>query len=198
MNLATTCNYDEPEFNIKEILRYSGTKETNDEIDALLNECIAEAKNKLSYKVCYSSFPVKFTDEYIDLGFTKTTSKNLRTNLENCKSIILFAATVGIQLDRLISKYNITSPSKAIMLQALGSERVESLCNAFNKDIADKMSLENKTLAPRFSPGYGDLPLELQTDIFKALNCTSKIGINLNSNLFMTPSKSVTAIIGIR
>lgn len=198
MNLATTCNYDEPEFNIKEILRYSGTKETNDEIDALLNECIAEAKNKLSYKVCYSSFPVKFTDEYIDLGFTKTTSKNLRTNLENCKSIILFAATIGIQLDRLISKYNITSPSKAIMLQALGSERVESLCNAFNKDIADKMSLENKTLAPRFSPGYGDLPLELQTDIFKALNCTSKIGINLNSNLFMTPSKSVTAIIGIR
>ena len=84
------------------------------------------------------------------------------------------------------------------MLQALGSERVESLCNAFNKDIATKMSLENKTLAPRFSPGYGDLPLSLQTDIFKALNCTSKIGINLNSNLFMTPSKSVTAIIGIR
>lgn len=198
MNFITTCNYEEPEFNIKEILRYSGTKETNNEIDTLLNECIAEAKNKLSYKVCYSNFPIKFTDEYIDLGFAKTTSKNLRTNLENCKSIILFAATVGIELDRLISKYNITSPSKAIMLQALGSERVESLCNAFNKDIADKMSLENKTLAPRFSPGYGDLPLELQTDIFKALNCTSKIGINLNSNLFMTPSKSVTAIIGIR
>lgn len=198
MSFITTCNYEEPEFNIKEILRYSGTKETTDEIDALLNECIAEAKDKLYYKVCYSSFPITFTDDYIDLGFAKTNSQNLRTNLENCKSIILFAATVGIQLDRLISRYNITSPSKAIMLQALGSERVESLCNAFNKDIATKMSLENKTLAPRFSPGYGDLPLSLQTDIFKALNCTSKIGINLNSNLFMTPSKSVTAIIGIR
>ena len=198
MNLVTTCNYEEPEFNIKEILRYSGTKETTNEIDNLLYNCITEAKDKLSYKVCYSSFPIKFTDAYIDLGFTKTTSKNLRTNLENCENIILFAATIGIGIDRLISKYCITSPSKAVMLQAIGAERIESLCNIFNTELATKMNSQDKKLAPRFSPGYGDLPLEIQSNIFRVLNCSTKIGLTLNKSLLMTPTKSVTAIIGIQ
>lgn len=50
---------------------------------------------------------------------------------------------------------------------------------------------------PRFSPGYGDLPLALQRDIFHALDCARKIGLTLNDSLMMSPAKSVTAIIGI-
>ena len=52
-------------------------------------------------------------------------------------------------------------------------------------------------LRPRFSPGYGDLPLALQADVFWALDCTSKIGVSLSESLIMSPQKSVTAIIGI-
>ena len=52
-------------------------------------------------------------------------------------------------------------------------------------------------LRPRFSPGYGDLPLELQKDVFRVLDCPRKIGLSLNESLLMSPSKSVTAIIGI-
>ena len=49
----------------------------------------------------------------------------------------------------------------------------------------------------RFSPGYGDLSLALQKDIFAVLDCPRKIGITLNESLLMSPSKSVTAIIGV-
>ena len=59
------------------------------------------------------------------------------------------------------------------------------------------MQAEGKFLKPRFSPGYGDLPLEMQRDIFRVLDCSRKIGLTLNESLLMSPSKSVTAIVGI-
>ena len=78
-------------------------------------------------------------------------------------------------------------------MQAIGTERVEALCDAFQAEIA----AAETSIAPRFSPGYGDFPLDCQKDIFAVLDCGS-IGLTLNSNLFMTPSKSVTAVIGVR
>ena len=67
----------------------------------------------------------------------------------------------------------------------------------FNDEM--KIDYENKHLflRSRFSPGYGDLGLEMQKDIFAVLDCPRKIGLSLNESLLMSPSKSVTAIIGI-
>ena len=100
-------------------------------------------------------------------------------------------------MDRLIAKYAATSPAKSLMLDALGSERVEALCDLFNSEIAQTARDEGCKAHPRFSPGYGDLPLEIQRAIFAVLNPEKRIGVMLNDNLFMSPSKSVTAIIGI-
>ena len=52
-------------------------------------------------------------------------------------------------------------------------------------------------LRQRFSPGYGDLPLQAQRAIFDALQCHKEIGLYLNESLLMSPTKSVTAIVGI-
>ena len=93
----------------------------------------------------------------------------------------------------MIAKYGAISPSRAFMLQAIGAERIEALCNKFNSEISAKSQT-----APRFSPGYGDLPIELQREIFLALDCPKRIGLTLNQSLLMSPTKSVTAIIGIR
>ena len=194
--------YTAPAINNKEILRYAGiiSKENADlsNIHNLIDECLYELKDKLSYKVCYTKLPITFYDDYIDLTFTKTNSNNLKTNLANCNNIILFAATIGIELDRLINKHSIISPSKALIMQAIGVERIESLCNQFNEEIRITESNNGNQLAPRFSPGYGDLPLDLQKDIFNTLNCQKNIGLTLNQSLLMSPSKSVTAIIGIK
>lgn len=79
------------------------------------------------------------------------------------------------------------------MLQAVGAERIESLCNAFVQMLRD----EGMHMRPRFSPGYGDLPLAAQKEIFRALDCARHIGLSLNDSMLMSPSKSVTAIIGL-
>lgn len=191
-------SFDAPEYNLKEILRYAQTRAATPELEALVRECIDEASGLFTYKVCYREFPIKINDGAIDLGFATTTSHDLAKNLEGCESIVLFGATVGLSLDRLISKYARISPSKALILQAIGAERIESLCDAFNSQIAKEKKSEGKLCRARFSAGYGDLQIELQRDIFRVLDCQKNIGLSLSASLLMTPTKSVTAIIGIK
>ncbi|MFA7636189.1 MAG: vitamin B12 dependent-methionine synthase activation domain-containing protein [Monoglobales bacterium] len=192
-NIVFVKNYDAPIINIKEILRYLGVKECTPDFKEIIDSCIKETEEKLIYKVCYSILPVKVQEDYIDFGLSKVESNNLKRNLEGMGRAVIFAATIGIGFDRLIAKYSALSPSKALIFQAIGAERVESLCDAFNEEIVQEFIYTK----PRFSPGYGDLPLEFQKDIFSLINPTKHIGIFLNDSLMMSPSKSVTAIIGI-
>ena len=191
-NTVLTKTYNPMPFNKKEILRYAGVKADVPEVNRVLDECITQTDGKISYKVCYTEFDISHSDEDTDLGFMKTTSKDLAKNLEGCTKIIVFAATVGIELDRLIAKYSRISPVKALIFQAIGAERIEALCDAFSEDIT-----KGKESKPRFSAGYGDFPLDAQKEIFAVLEPNRKIGLTLNNSLLMSPSKSVTAIIGI-
>ncbi len=192
-----TKTYEAPLWNEREILRYAGAKALSSQEQTLLHNCLAEVQNKFNYKVCWCRFPVRFMEAGLDLTFAQTNSKGLMKNLEGCQEILLFAATIGLEIDRLIHKYSRLSPAKALFFQAIGAERIESLCDAFCKDLETHLQAEGKHLKPRFSPGYGDLPLTLQEDIFRVLDCSRKIGLTLNSSLLMSPSKSVTAIVGI-
>lgn len=186
--------YAEPPFCEKEILRYAGCREADDETTALLRSCIDEVKEKLAYRVCYRELNISVNGGVCDFGVFSLQSDNLAVNLKDCKRVILFAATVGVGIDRLIVKYGRISPSKALMFQAIGAERIEALCDTFCDDIEREMSVGTK---PRFSPGYGDLSLEIQKDIVAVLDCPKRIGLSLNDSLLMSPSKSVTAFLGL-
>lgn len=203
MRMVQVKKYDEPAWDIREILRYIGCREASKEIDDLIKQCISEAMEKLSYKVVFTALKKEDIckipgdcgrDDGKILPFG---SESLAKNLQNCEEIIIFAATIGIEIDRLISKYSRLSPAKALCFQAIGTERIESLCNAFNSEINLNLCAKGLSSRPRFSPGYGDFPLSAQKSIFALLDCPRKIGLSLNESLIMSPSKSVTAIIGI-
>lgn len=192
MTGAVFCkNYAPPIFNRREILRYASCREADASVEALMEECIAECSSMLSYRVCFAYFPVE--NGSVDMGFAKLESSALAKNLNGCVMACVFAATVGMNMDRLISRYSRLSPSKALMFDAIGTERIESLCDAFCEDIRR----EYGNIRPRFSPGYGDLPIDAQRDIFAALTPEKRIGLALNESLLMSPSKSVTAAVGI-
>lgn len=190
MNSAVRVKiYEEPPFDYNQILRYAGC--FDDDIMPLVEKCAEEISGKLSFRVCYT---------YLDEALLEKISENtydLKQNLKNCSRGVLFAATVGLEPDRFIAKYIRTEPSKALIFQAIGTERVESLCNLFCKEIRDEAEQDGLYTRPRFSPGYGDYGIEAQRDIFKILDCPRKIGVTLGESLIMSPSKSVTAIIGI-
>lgn len=176
----------------KEVLRYAGCKEPNEETLALLRSCFDQAK--FSDQVCYCELPVSIAGEECNFEVFALRSKALARNLDGCSKTILFAATIGVEMDRLIAKYSRLSPAKALMLQAIGAAQIEALCDAFCADLAAEKKVGFR---PRFSPGYGDLPLETQREIFAVLGCEKQIGLTLSEHLLMLPSKSVTAFAGI-
>lgn len=178
----------------KEVLRYAGCKSESGLPEGLLEDCIKEVEGVLSYKVCYMISDVKTADGRCDFGSFAVRSNDLARNLADCGSAVVFAATVGVGIDRLISKYSAVSPLKAVLFQAIGAERIEALCDAFCADIQRKTGLYTK---PRFSPGYGDLDLVEQRSVFRVLNCRKLIGLTLTDSCVMAPSKSVTAIAGL-
>lgn len=196
MNTVFLKNYPAPPFDTKEILRYAGVKEVTPEINALLFDCLQEVEGVFSYRVCYREFPVSIVGDVVDLSFAKTKSCDLAKNLAGTDSFVLFAATVGVGLDRLVFRYSKISPARSLLLSAIGAERIEALCNAFNQELTAEKKAQGLFTRPRFSPGYGDLSLELQKEIVSVLDCNRKIGLSLNDSLLMSPVKSVTAIIG--
>jgi len=186
-----------PPFCQREALRYAGVQSADQDMAALLDSVYHQAAPALSYRVCFGEFPLCIRGNICDLGFAKTESAALARHLMGCESILVMGATIGISLDRLILRWGRLSPARALMLQALGTERIESTCDAFCEKMEGDLSPRGLHLTPRFSPGYGDLPLSLQRDLFSALAPENKIGLTLNSSLIMSPSKSVTALMGL-
>lgn len=198
MSVVLTKEYPAPEINRREIYRYMQAKGSDRALDALIDRGLELSLDKLCYKVCFAEFPVVEHDGKLDLGFATAKSQDLKKCLDGCDKILLFAATVGASLDRLILRYSRLEPSMALCLGAIGSERAEALCDAFCADMASQYNTQGFSLRPRFSAGYGDLPLSIQRDIIAILNAPQKIGVSLNESLLMSPTKSVTAIIGIK
>jgi len=189
--------YGVPPYNRREIFRYAGMRVPSLEVEQLLDSCLGELAEKVNFQVCWARFPVKQIGMELDLSFMKTGSLDLQKMMRGCSGAVVFGATVGLEIDRLIVRYSRISPARALMFQAIGAERIEKLCDLFEHEIREEQWKLGYAITPRFSPGYGDLPLESQRAIFGVLDCPRKIGLTLNDSLLMTPTKSVTAIIGI-
>lgn len=188
------CSSAEINIDPKEVAVYLGyysskTDETTADLTCL---CTDEFLKCANFIACFEKVPVTINNSTVDLGFMTVNSTSLAKNLDGCDYAYITAATTGVDAHRLIEKNSIISPLKGIVTDCIGSAAIESFCDKIN------LSLENPDfLRPRFSPGYGDLPLECQKDIIEFLQTKKNIGMSLTESLMMVPVKSVTAIIGI-
>ena len=182
----------------EEILRYMGGRATGAETEVLLSEAIAEAMPYLAPRVCLSRVPIAIEEGSVELGFAQTESLALAGALRGCREAYVFAATVGLGIDRLLLRYGRLSPARALCIDAIGSAAIEATCDRLCAELSEALLEEGSALGMRFSPGYGDLALEFQRELFAFLNCARRIGLTLGEGLLMSPAKSVTAIAGIR
>ncbi len=130
------------------------------------------------------------------IGNMTIESRSLGRNLKDCDRAVLFGATLGPGADRLITRAGIRDMAEAVVLQACAAARLEEYCDECQKKIGKEMEKEGRYLRPRFSPGYGDFDIRYQEPVMRMLDCAKTIGLTMTESYMMTPTKSVTAVIG--
>lgn len=159
-----------------------------EEYSALEKELVAV----LDCKMAAVRVPVLCRGDAVDLGFLKVNSKNLSGALGDSREAFVFSVTLGMGVERMLARLSKTSVSAHYIADALSSAYAEALAERA-QEILDSHAKTKK----RFSPGYGDLPLDIQPKILSALSADKLLGITLTDTLLMKPQKSITAIVGI-
>ena len=114
--------------------------------------------------------------------------------LSDCPQAAVMCCTLGAEFDLWLKRLQARDMHAAVLLDALGDVYVEAACDRTETEILARFP--GMHLTDRFSPGYGDLPLEAQSRLM-ALAGAQRIGVTLTDSLLMNPQKSVTAIVGI-
>ena len=172
-----------------ETLRYLGNSrvEMNSGMDELLSVCEKELVAAVNPKYLYKTIEIKDVDLLV--------GESVKSHLKDCPQAVLLCATLGAETDKLIRTAQVTDMAKAVVLDAMASSAVEQVCGEVEKLIAKNNP--DSFMTWRFSPGYGDYPLSLQGEFLRILDAPRKIGLCTNENSILTPTKSVTAIIGL-
>lgn len=181
----------------KQIYRYMGMSEIprSGEVRELVEKLKPQFLQKLQCKACYAVVPVRIMGSFVDLSVLSVTSTHLARNLAGCEYTVLFAATLGMACEQQRRRAASVSPAEALVLDAMGSAGIEQFCDQFCHHLAKQNP--DQHLRPRFSPGYGDFPLETQEKLLSVLDAQRKLGISLSDGCLMIPQKSVTAVVGL-
>ena len=166
-------------------------------LQELIARCIAEFEQAARYRACWMTLDISVGKEGVDFGAFCAPGESIARNLRDCGQAILFAATVGAETELQRKRAAVSSPARALVLDAVGTAAVEACCDLLCRQWQQELEPSGQFLRPRFSPGYGDLPLELQRQLLQCLDSSRKAGISLSESLLMIPQKSVSGIVGI-
>ena len=125
------------------------------------------------------------------------TSRKLARHLDGCHAAYLVCGTLGTGFDALLRRVSVKSASDTLVLQAVGTAAIEEWMDGIEEAIRSELA-PGEILVRRYSPGYGDFPLEAQRELLGMLDSPRKVGVSLTDTLLMAPSKSVSAVIGVK
>jgi len=137
------------------------------------------------------------TDLHLSDSIFVPKGNDIRHLLKDSEEAILMAATLGAQSERLLLRYQARSSADALIMDAVLSAAIEAVCDEQERILREEHLKSERYLTDRFSPGYGDMPLEQSKQICAVLQTEKTIGLTVSHSGIMIPRKSVTAIIGV-
>jgi len=112
-------------------------------------------------------------------------------------AVALMAVTIGPELERRAAlEAENGNVEKSLVFDVIGSEIVEAAADSINNHLVVQARQAGVSLTRRFSPGYGDLPLEFQRDLYRELDLGG-LGIEISEKNILFPQKTITAVIGV-
>ena len=189
---AVTVNRDE-------VLRYLGYRrqEADDAVAELADTCLEELKRCTAAKYISRTFSMDIRGACVSFGGVAVHSDMLANHLEGCREVIAFAGTLGAQVDRLIHRYSQTTMSRAVVMQAAATAMLEAYCDEWMGELGREARERGLYLRAQFGPGYGDFSIAHQADMLALLDCGRRIGLTMTDSYMLTPTKSLTCLLGL-
>ncbi len=184
----------EPHVRRAEMLRYArcgdgvGVEKEAEQAQRLVDDLIRPAAAAVV-------FDIKRDGEKLFVADTELEGKSIKKLLAPCNKCVVMAITVGFEVDMKIAALGSASPALSLLADAAASSAVEDACDACCESIESELGVK---LTPRFSPGYGDLPMNIQPALLTLTNARRDLGLTVGSGCMLSPIKSVTAIAGIK
>ena len=189
-----------------EVLRYLGYagQTLSDELDARIDAGMARCLEVGRPRGCVRVFEVAGHEVVGGVPVLRLVGcalelrgRSIAAHLDGAVAVGVLAVTVGLGVDAELRRLSLTDPVAQVVVDAAGSALVERAADAAEARVVAEAASRGLFCGSRFSPGYGDLPLETQPTLLATLDAQRRLGITLSSDLLMTPTKSVTAVVGL-
>ncbi len=111
--------------------------------------------------------------------------------------VALLACTLGAPADRELRRLGLADPLGQLVFDAACTDLVEWGADQACAEIAAEAASLGLKMGEQFSPGYGDLPIDVQPDFLDVLHAGKRLGLTASASSLLVPTKSVTCIVGL-
>jgi hypothetical protein len=183
----------------QEVLPFLGmNKEPSPQEKELIEHYLIEIKQKAQPIGVWKTFPVKSWDPkkiILEGSPLLLEGNNTAQHFKTCNQITLLATTLGPKIDHLLANLSPQNPAHALIADGVASTAIESFTEQLDRYLSTQIRRKGYFPTARFSPGYGDWPLNWQKEFLISLD-SKKIGLATTPYFLLQPCKSVTAALG--
>lgn len=182
-----------------EAIRYMGCKDgtTQAPLQEIIAQCEKELLQAIVPRYCYKVFDIREDVQAVRLVNASLLLKgeSIRQHLQGCEKAVILCATLSGETDKTLRLGRIKGMTYALVLDALANAAIEQVCDAVEAAIMQEFPDYHHTW--RFGVGYGDFPLSTQQSLLETIDAGKRIGVCATDSAMLTPSKSVTCVIGL-
>ncbi len=183
----------------KEMLRYAGIPQKENFPETEIREAVNDARTLAVPRGIWQHFP--YDPETGLLGNGETAfilrGRAIRNHLRHSFTVTALAVTVGSAIEEASDAcFRENRYVRGLLLDAAATAMTEQLADELETYIKSQAEKRGAGITSRFSPGYGDWPIEEQKNFCRLLG-TDAIGLSVTDHFMLTPRKSVTAVIGL-